>query len=124
MNQNEEVTKDYIQFVRGRSRVRYPTEEITCYEGCGNYVIVYLTDGSKGCLRITLKQLESTYGDDVVFLQRSILAFKRQLLHVYRNADGSYEATLRNAHCIPVGRSKFKEVRALFPYDSVATRSK
>ena len=123
MNQNEEATPFYVQFVRRGVVLRCPIAQVAYFEACGNYAFVHLTDGTKGSLRITLRRLEFLYGNDVVLLERSHLVFKRQLLQLKRDSYGHYYARLRNDYCVPVGRSKFKKVRGFFPDDGVATRS-
>jgi len=122
MNHNEEVTKDHVQFVREGVTIRYPVEKVTYFESCGNYVLVHLMDGTKGSLRITLAKVQSTYGNAVALIERRHLVFVRELLCVWRDVEGRYHATCRRCKTLPVGRTRFKEVRALFPRDGVGRR--
>lgn len=123
MNHNEEATPEHVQFVRRGVVLRVPVSKVVYFETNGNYAQVYLHDGTKGLLRITLKDLIDVYGEAVVLIHRGHLVFRRELLHVYRDTAGKYWARLRNGKALlPVGRSKFEDVRRLFEFDGVARR--
>ena len=123
MNQNEEVTLEHVQFVRRGVVLRQPIDNVVYFETNGNYVQVHLKDGTQGNIRITTTKLASLYGDRVVLIHRGHLVFKRELLQVYRDTGGKYWAMLHSlGKLLPVGRSKFEDVRRLFEFDGVARR--
>lgn len=86
-------------------------EDVLLVQGAGNYSELILVGGRRELHDKTLEKLEALLPDDFERIHKSYLV-RRSAIKALHAAEGShYEAELRDGTCVPVGRSRYKELR-------------
>lgn len=88
-----------------------PVENVLYVQGAGNYSELVLVDGRRELHDKTLEKLAAILPPDFERIHKSYLVRMSALkaLHV---AEGShYEAELKNGVCLPIGRTRYRELR-------------
>jgi DNA-binding LytR/AlgR family response regulator len=126
MNKHEELTAEYVQFVRRGVVIRTPMAHVNFVQQHQNYLILTMRDGSEAMIRLPMK----------VFVEISPLFLRIQNRWAVRaslikeidrrqKVDSKafvYVLTLTTGHELPVGRSYFTKVRKFAPHDKVKTK--
>ena len=86
-------------------------DDVLYVQGAGNYSELILTDGRRELHDKTLEKLEAILPPDFERIHKSYLV-RMSTIKALHAAEGShYEAELRSGQHLPVGRTRYKELR-------------
>lgn len=88
-----------------------PIDDVLYVQGAGNYSELVLTDGRRELHDKTLEKLAAILPPDFERIHKSYLV-RMSMVKALHAAEGShYEAELRNGPRLPVGRTRYKDLR-------------
>lgn len=88
-----------------------PVDSVLFVQGAGNYSELVLADGRRELHDKTLERLEALLPEDFERTHKSYLV-RLSAVKALRASEGShYELELKNGTCLPVGRTRYKELR-------------
>lgn len=98
--------------VRKAGRIELvPVDEVLFVQGAGNYSELVLRNGRRELHDKTLEKLEALLPGDFERTHKSYLV-RLSAIKALHAAEGSrYEAELKDGTCLPVGRTRYKELR-------------
>ncbi|OHE89538.1 MAG: hypothetical protein A3G75_03930 [Verrucomicrobia bacterium RIFCSPLOWO2_12_FULL_64_8] len=98
--------------VRKHGRIELvAVDEVLYVQGAGNYTELVLTDGRRELHDKTLEKLEAVLPPDFERIHKSYLV-RQSAIKALHAAEGSHhEAELKNGVRLPVGRTRYKELR-------------
>jgi two-component system response regulator LytT len=99
--------------VRKAGRIELVEVEAVLYvKGAGNYAELVLRDGRRELHDKSLERLETILPPDFERIHRSYLVRSSAIKALHAGEGGHYEAELRDGQRLPVGRARYKELRA------------
>jgi two-component system, LytTR family, response regulator LytT len=99
--------------VRKQGRVELVSVDDVAYiQGAGNYSELVLADGRRQLHDKTLEKLEAVLPPDFVRVHKSFLVRFGDIRALHAHEGGHYEAELKQGMRVPVGRTRYKELRA------------
>jgi len=111
-NQRGELSTKYLAIKKtGRVQV-IPVDEVLYAEGAGNYAELVLADGRRELHDKTLDKLQSVLPADFERIHKRYLVRLSAVKTLHVKEGSRYEAELKNGLCLPVGRTRYKEIRA------------
>ncbi len=88
-----------------------PIDDVLYVQGAGNYSELVLVDGRRELHDKTLEKLAAILPPDFERIHKSYLA-RMSAVKALHAAEGShYEAEFKNGVCLPIGRTRYKELR-------------
>lgn len=99
--------------VKKRNRVQViPIEQVLYIKGAGSYTELCLADGSKELHDKSLEKLEQLLTHSFERVHRSYLVKTSEVKEIIVKTGSKYMAVLKNGVRIPVGRTKYKGLKA------------
>jgi len=88
-----------------------PIDEVLYVEGAGNYAELVLADGRRELHDKTLEKLHAILPPDFERIHKSYLVRLSAVKALHASEGSHYEAELKNGTRVPIGRSRYKEIR-------------
>ena len=115
ISKNEKIKTNDIKFlaVKKRQRIQLISiEEVIYIKGAGVYTELFLVDGRKELHNKSLEKLEQLLSFSFERVHKSYLVKLAEVKEVIVKSGSKYIARLKNGEHIPIGRTKYKELKA------------
>ncbi|WP_299436507.1 LytTR family DNA-binding domain-containing protein [uncultured Aquimarina sp.] len=117
---NRSITKEKtktneIKFlaVKRRGRIQLiPIEDLLYIKGAGVYTELFLADGKKELHDKSLEKLEQLLSYSFERIHKSYLVKISEIKEIIVESGSKYMAELKNGQLIPIGRTKYKDIKA------------
>ncbi|MBL6446740.1 response regulator transcription factor [Fulvivirga sp. 29W222] len=98
--------------IKKRGRIQLiPIEDLLYCKGAGAYTELYLTDGTKELHDKSLEKLEQLLSHSFERIHKSYLVKMSEIKEIMVKPGSKYIAELKNGELIPIGRTKYKDLR-------------
>ncbi len=98
--------------VKKRQRVELvPVEDLVYFKGAGAYAEQFLSDGRKELHDKSMEKLEQLLAPDFERVHKSYLVKMTEVKGFIVQTGSKYSAELKNGERIPVGRTKYKDLK-------------
>ncbi len=114
-NTREKTATNTIKFlaVKKRHKVQLiPIEDVLYIKGAGTYTELFLVDGKKELHDKSLEKLEQLLSSSFERIHKSYLVKMSEIMKISVASGSKYMAELKNGEHIPVGRTKYKDIKA------------
>jgi len=114
-NAKEKVENSKIKFlaVKKRGRIQLvPLEEVLYVKGAGAYTELFLIDGRKELHDKSLEKLAQLLSYSFERVHKSYLVKMSEVNQIIVASGSRYMAKLKNGTRIPIGRTKYKDIKA------------
>ncbi|MBW1299001.1 LytR/AlgR family response regulator transcription factor [Aquimarina litoralis] len=111
----EKIRSNTIKFlaVKKRNKVQLiPIEDVLYIKGAGTYTELFLTDGKKELHDKSLEKLEQLLSFSFERIHKSYLMKMSEINEIIVESGSKYMAELKNGELIPIGRTKYKDIKA------------
>tara|TARA_R110002167_G_scaffold117623_13_gene293703 strand:- start:437 stop:1135 length:699 start_codon:yes stop_codon:yes gene_type:complete len=99
--------------VKKRHRIQLiPIEDLIYIKGAGAYTELYLADGKKELHDKSLEKLEQLLSPTFERIHKSYLVKMSEVTEIVVKSGTKYMAELKNGEFIPIGRTKYKDIKA------------
>lgn len=99
--------------VKKRNKIQLiPLEDLIYIKGAGPYTELFLVNGKKELHDKSLEKLEQLLSASFVRIHKSYLVKESEINGIIVQSGSKYLAELKNGELIPVGRTKYKEIKA------------
>ncbi|MDT7831799.1 LytTR family DNA-binding domain-containing protein [Flavobacteriaceae bacterium S356] len=117
---NRTVTKEkevtpQIKFlaVKKRQKIQLiPIEDVLYIKGAGTYTELFLADGKKELHDKSLEKLEHLLSFSFERIHKSYLVKMSEVSKIIVASGSKYMAELKNGELIPIGRTRYKDIKA------------
>lgn len=117
---NKTVAKEIIKTnaakflaIKKRQRIQLiPIEDVLYIKGAGAYTELFLTNKKKELHDKSLEKLEQLLSYSFVRIHKSYLVKMSEIKGIIVESGSKYIADLKNGERIPIGRTKYKEIKA------------
>lgn len=108
-----ETGKIKVLAVKKRGRIQLiPIENILYIKGAGTYTELFLIDGTKQLHDKSLEKLEQLLSHFFERIHKSYLVKMSEIREIIVESGSKYMAELKNGVIIPIGRTKYKAIKA------------
>lgn len=98
--------------VKSRHRIQLiPIEDLVYIKGAGAYAELYLIDGTKELHDKSLEKLEQLLYPVFGRIHKSYLVKMTEIKEIMVQSGSKYMAKLKNGELLPIGRTKYKELK-------------
>lgn len=98
--------------VKSRHRIKLiPIEDMIYIKGAGVYAELYLADGTKELHDKSLEKLEQLLYPVFGRIHKSYLVKMTEIKEIMVQSGSKYMAKLKNEELLPIGRTKYKELK-------------
>ena len=98
--------------VKQRQRIQLvPIEDVEYIKGAGPYAELFLIDGKKELHDKSLEKLEQLLSPTFERIHKSYLVKMSEIKEIMVSSGSQYRALLQNGDVIPIGRTKYKELK-------------
>ncbi|MEQ8477478.1 response regulator transcription factor [Fulvivirga sp.] len=112
-NEKTEPNETKFLAVKKRQKIQLiPIEDLIYIKGAGAYTELFLTDGSKELHDKSLEKLEQLLSPIFERIHKSYLVNMSEVKEIIVKSGSKYMAELNNGEIIPIGRTKYKEIKA------------
>ncbi|MEQ9286562.1 MAG: LytTR family DNA-binding domain-containing protein [Cyclobacteriaceae bacterium] len=111
----EEAITDMVRFlaVKKRQRIQLISiEDLVYIRGAGAYTELFLADGSKELHDKSLEKLEQLLSNSFERIHKSYIVRMSEVKGIVVKSGSKYLAELKNGDFIPIGRTKYKALKA------------
>lgn len=111
----EKTENDIIKFlaIKKRGRIQLiPIEDLLYIKGAGPYTELFLADGTKELHDKSLEKLEQLLSFSFERIHKSYLVKMSEIKDIIVESGSKYMAELKNGALIPIGRTKYKDIKA------------
>ena len=111
----EKTTAGTVKFLAVKKRYKIeliPIEKVLYIKGAGTYTELFLADGKKMLHDKSLEKLEQLLSSSFERIHKSYLVKASEIQQILVKLASKYMAELKNGERIPIGRTKYKEVKA------------
>ncbi len=111
----EKAINNKVKFlaIKKRGRVQLiPIENLLYIKGAGAYTDLFLVDGTKELHDKSLEKLEQLLTPTFERIHKSYLVKMSEVKEIIVASGSKYKAKLKNGEVIPIGRTKYKEIKA------------
>ncbi len=111
----EKINTNDIKFlaVKKRHRIQLiPIEDVLYVKGAGAYTELFLADGEKELHDKSLEKLEQLLAFSFERIHKSYLLKMSEVKEIIVESGSKYIAELKNGTRIPIGRTKYKDLKA------------
>ncbi|MFY0627588.1 MAG: response regulator transcription factor [Reichenbachiella sp.] len=111
----EQIASNEVKFlaVKKRGRIQLiKIEDLIYIKGAGTYTELYLADGSKELHDKSLEKLELLLSGSFERIHKSYLLKMSEMSEIFVETGSKYIAELKNGERIPIGRTKYKDIKA------------
>ncbi|TRX49017.1 response regulator transcription factor [Fulvivirga sp. M361] len=99
--------------IKKRGRIRLiPIENLLFIKGAGAYTELFLADGTKELHDKSLEKLEQLLSHSFERIHKSYLVKMSEVKEIIVKSGSKYMAELKNGERIPIGRTKYKDIKA------------
>lgn len=99
--------------VKRRQRIQLiPIDDLVYVKGAGAYTELFLADGTKELHDKSLEKLEQLLSNSFERVHKSYLVRMSEVRGVIVASGSKYMAELKNGTLVPIGRTKYKEIKA------------
>jgi len=99
--------------VKKRGRIQLiPIEDLLYIKGAGPYTELFLADGTKELHDKSLEKLEQLLSYSFERIHKSYLVRMSEIKDITVESGSKYMAELKNGGLIPIGRTKYKDIKA------------
>ncbi|MEQ8712308.1 MAG: LytTR family DNA-binding domain-containing protein [Cyclobacteriaceae bacterium] len=117
---NRAIVKDKIETnsvkylaVKKRRQIQLiPIEDVMYTKGAGAYTELYLSDGTKELHDKSLEKLEQLLSNAFERIHKSYLVKVSEIHEIKVSSGSKYTVELKNGERLPVGRTKYKDLKA------------
>lgn len=112
---NERSVSNQIKVLAIKKRGRLqliPVENILYIKGAGVYTELFLADGSRELHDKSLEKLEQLLSKSFERIHKSYLVKLSEVKEIIVKSGSKYMAELKNGTIIPIGRTKYKDLKA------------
>jgi len=111
--ENAEDSKIKFLAIKKRGRIQLiPIEDLLYVKGAGVYTELFLADGTKELHDKSLERLEQLLSHAFERTHKSYLVKMSEVKEIVVKSGSKYMAELRNGEMIPIGRTKYKSLKA------------
>ncbi|WP_106791396.1 LytTR family DNA-binding domain-containing protein [Aquimarina sp. Aq78] len=108
-----ETHKIKLLAVKKKGRIQLiPIEEVLFIKGAGAYTELFLTNGRKELHDKSLEKLEQLLPETFERIHKSYLVKMSEIKEIIVKSGSKYIAELKNGELIPIGRTKYKDIKA------------
>ncbi|MFD2567639.1 LytR/AlgR family response regulator transcription factor [Pseudotenacibaculum haliotis] len=111
----EQTTANTVKFlaVKKRHKVQLiPVEDVLYIKGAGTYTELFLATGKKELHDKSLEKLEQLLSPSFERIHKSYLVKISEIAQITVASGSKYVAELKNGERIPIGRTKYKDLKA------------
>ena len=111
---SDKTYANYIKYlaVKKRQRIQLlPIEDVLYIKGAGAYTELFLTNGRKELHDKSLEKLEQLLSYSFTRVHKSYLVKTSEIQEIIIESGSKYIAKLKNEKRIPIGRTKYKEMK-------------
>ena len=111
----EKTETNTIKFlaIKKRGRIQLiPIEDLLYIKGAGVYTELFLTDGTKELHDKSLEKLEQLLSPTFERIHKSYLMKMSEVSEIVVKSGSKYMVELKNGERIPIGRTKYKDIKA------------
>lgn len=111
----EKTETNTIKFlaIKKRGRIQLiPIEDLLYIKGAGVYTELFLADGKKELHDKSLEKLDQLLSPTFERIHKSYLVKMSEVKEIVVKSGSKYMAELINGECIPIGRTKYKDIKA------------
>ncbi|TDQ25589.1 LytTR family two component transcriptional regulator [Tenacibaculum caenipelagi] len=115
VNTKEKVATNAIKFLAVKKRHKMqliPTEDVLYVKGAGVYTELFLAGGKKELHDKSLEKLEQLLSPSFERIHKSYLIKVSEMKEIIVESGSKYMAELKNGTRIPIGRTKYKDIKA------------
>jgi DNA-binding LytR/AlgR family response regulator len=99
--------------VKKKGRIQLiPIEEVLFIKGAGGYTELFLANGKKELHDKSLEKLQQLLPDTFERIHKSYLVKISEIKEIIVKSGSKYIAELKNGELIPIGRTKYKDIKA------------
>ena len=99
--------------IKKRHRIQLiPIEDVLYIKGAGPYTELFLSDGKKELHDKSLEKLEQLLSPAFERIHKSYLVKMSEVKSIIVESGSKYLAELKNGVLIPIGRTKYKDIKA------------
>lgn len=99
--------------IKKRGRIQLiPIEDVVYAKGAGAYTELFLADGKKELHDKSLEKLEQLLSHTFERIHKSYLVKMSEVNEIVVKSGSKYMAELKNGERIPIGRTKYKDIKA------------
>lgn len=99
--------------IKKRGRIQLiPIDKLLFVKGAGTYTELFLTDGTKELHDKSLEKLERLLSHPFERIHKSYLVKMSEVKKIIVKSGSKYVAELKNGELIPIGRTKYKDIKA------------
>ncbi|MEW7292089.1 LytR/AlgR family response regulator transcription factor [Aquimarina sp. 2304DJ70-9] len=112
---NEKIETNEVKFlaIKKRHRIQLiPIEDVLYIKGAGAYTELFLADGKKELHDKSLEKLEQLLSSSFERIHKSYLVKMSEVTKISVASGSKYMAELKNGERIPIGRTKYKDLKA------------
>ncbi|WP_298516230.1 LytTR family DNA-binding domain-containing protein [uncultured Kordia sp.] len=112
---NEKIETHEIKFlaIKKRQRIQLiPIEDILYIKGAGTYTELFLRNGNKELHDKSLEKLAQLLSHTFERFHKSYLVKMSEVQEIIVQSGSKYLAELKNGKRIPIGRTRYKDIRA------------
>jgi len=108
-----ENNKIKLLAIKKRGRIQLiPIEDLLYIKGAGVYTELFLIDGKKELHDKSLEKLEQLLSPTFERIHKSYLVKMSEIQQIIVETGSKYMAELKNGERIPIGRTKYKDIKA------------
>ncbi|WP_420318961.1 LytR/AlgR family response regulator transcription factor [Ekhidna sp.] len=98
--------------IKKRGRIQLiPIADLRYVKGAGSYTELFLTDGTKELHDKSMEKLEQLLSHSFERIHKSYLVKMSEVKEIIVKSGSKYMAELKNGELIPVGRTRYKELK-------------
>lgn len=113
IKEKTENDKIKVLAIKKRGRIQLINMENLLYvKGAGTYTELFLTDGTKELHDKSLEKLEQLLSHTFERIHKSYLVKMSEIRKIIVESGSKYMAELKNGELIPIGRTKYKDIKA------------
>lgn len=112
---NEKIDTNELKFlaIKKRHRIQLiPIETLLYIKGAGAYTELFLADGKKELHDKSLEKLEQLLFPTFERIHKSYLVKMSEIKEIIVESGSKYMAELKHGERIPIGRTKYKDIKA------------
>ncbi|QKX07124.1 response regulator [Aquimarina sp. TRL1] len=111
----EKASNGHMKFlgIKKRGSIQLiPVEEVVFIKGAGTYTEIFLKNGRKELHDKSLEKLEQLLPETFERIHKSYLVKIAEVKEILVKPGSKYEAELKDGTLLPIGRTRYKEIKA------------
>jgi two-component system, LytTR family, response regulator LytT len=113
IKEKTENNKIKVLAIKKRGRIQLISiDKLLFIKGAGTYTELFLADGTKELHDKSLEKLEQLLSHSFERIHKSYLVKMSEVNKIIVKSGSKYVAELRNGELIPIGRTKYKDIKA------------